>query len=70
MARKRTLKQQLVDLYDKAIKENISNRWVVHCTDSKRVVEAAQQGADEEYRNAIKLFKATLDDTIEDDYGK
>ena len=66
MAKKRTPKQQLVDLYEKELKENTNNRYHLHEDMGEHVIAAAQAAAAEEYRNAVKLFGRTLDEVIED----
>jgi len=65
MARKRTPKRQLVDLYEKAIKESIESRYHLHEDMGKYTIKAAQDQADEDYRNAVKLFTTTLDEVTD-----
>ncbi len=64
--RERTARQQLIVLYDDVIKENLRNRYVVHCTDGKRVVEASDRAMKEDYIQAMQQFGKMLDEVIEE----
>jgi len=63
--RKKTPRQQLIDLYDDAIKENLQNKYVVHCTDGKRVVDESQRAMDEEYIQAMQSFGKKLSEVTD-----
>ena len=61
MSRKKAPKQLLLDLYRKELAYHLQNKYTTHCTDGKRVVEAAQQAMSEEYKEGIEHFIEILD---------
>ena len=55
-------KQRLLDMYEEMLKEALSERWVVHCTDSKRVVNAANKAVQKDYEEHMKAFNDILEE--------
>ena len=64
MARKRTPRQQLVDLYDQMLMEYLQNAYSTHCTAGKREVEAAYKALQADYKECMRKFREKLDDVI------
>jgi len=64
MVRKKTPKQQLVDLYDEMLKYYLRRFYTTHCTDSKRVQDAAQAAMEGDYKERTRLFREKLDEVI------
>ena len=60
--KKKTTEQSLLDLFEETLKETLINRYAVHCTDSQRVVCAADKAINKEYNEYIGKFKDLLDD--------
>ena len=60
--RKKTAEQRLIDLYKQSLKEHLANAYVVHCTDSKRVVEAAYKAMEKDYNEHMKELMDLLDE--------
>ncbi len=54
-------RQQLVTMYDEMLRETLRNRYVVHCTDSRQVVEATEIALAKDYKEHLTRFKANLD---------
>ena len=61
MARKKTPKQQLVALYEMMLKEYLQKMYVVHCTASAQVYDAANKALQEDYKERMRLFNEKLD---------
>jgi len=61
MSRKKAPKQLLLNLYKEELAYHLQNKYTTHCTDGKRVVEAAQQAMSEEYKEGVEHFKKILD---------
>lgn len=59
-----TARQHLVSLYTDELAANIARKYAVHCTEGKRVVEATDKAAHEEYQKLIKLFTTILDKVV------
>ena len=65
MARKRTPRQQLVDMYDQMLMEYLQRAYVVHCTASKRECDTAQQALTKDYQECMRRFRKKLDEVID-----
>ncbi len=55
-------KQRLLDMYEEMLKEALSERYVVHCTDSQRVIVAADKAIQEDYEEHMKAFNDILEE--------
>ncbi len=60
MRNKITAAGRLINLYEGLLRENLSERYRVHCTDSQRVVDAVNKALNEEYKDRMKEFKDLL----------
>lgn len=59
---KKTPEQRLINLYKELLSWHLANVYTVHCTDSKRVVEASNKAMNTEYKESMKEFEDLLDD--------
>ena len=65
MARKRTPRQQLVDLYDQMLMEYLQNAYSTHCTAGKREVEAAYKALQADYKECMRRFIEKLNEVTD-----
>lgn len=62
MLKKKTTEQELIDLFDELLRDSLKNAYVLHCTVSERVVEAANKAMNKEYKERMQEFKDKLDE--------
>ncbi len=59
---KKTTEEELISLYDVMLRGYLQNAYVVHCTDSKRVVEASNSAMNAEYKENLRVFKDKINE--------
>jgi len=54
-------RQKAINMYDEVLKGYLRNFYATHCTDSDRVIKAANKAFNDEYDELMKEFKEALE---------